>query len=59
MYETAQRLITLLRILQLGPPPFGALGDDAVLDAWFGKHSPLFHPDPDSPDPSLPAPASL
>jgi len=23
--------------------PFGALGDDAALDAWFGPRSPLFH----------------
>ncbi|MET9268139.1 hypothetical protein [Kribbella sp. NPDC003557] len=22
--------------------PFGALGDDAALDAWFGARSPLY-----------------
>ncbi|MET9315489.1 hypothetical protein ABZX12_27050 [Kribbella sp. NPDC003505] len=25
--------------------PFGALGDDAALDAWFGPRSPLFGSD--------------
>jgi hypothetical protein len=39
--ETTQRLLALLRILERAPAPFGALGDDAVLDAWFGHHSPL------------------
>ncbi len=42
MCETAQRLIALLRILERGPAPLGALGDDALLDAWFGSRSPLF-----------------
>jgi hypothetical protein len=43
MCETAQRLVALLRLLERGPAgPLGALGDDAVLDAWFGSRSPLF-----------------
>jgi hypothetical protein len=43
MCETAQRLVALLRILERGPAgPLGALGDDAVLDAWFGSRSPRF-----------------
>jgi hypothetical protein len=42
MCETAQRLVALLRILERGPAPLSALGDDAVLDAWFGSRSPLF-----------------
>jgi hypothetical protein len=41
MCETTQRLLALLRILERAPAPFGALGDDAVLDAWFGPRSPL------------------
>ena len=41
MCETTQRLVALLRILERAPAPFGALGDDAVLDAWFGPCSPL------------------
>jgi hypothetical protein len=41
MCETTQRLIALLRILERDPAPFGLLGDDAVLDAWFGSRSPL------------------
>ncbi len=39
--ETTQRLLALLRILERAPTPFGALGDDVVLDAWFGRHSPF------------------
>jgi hypothetical protein len=42
MGETARRLIQLLRILERDPVLFGALGDDALLDAWFGIRSPLF-----------------
>ncbi|TCO20470.1 hypothetical protein EV652_112216 [Kribbella steppae] len=42
--ETTQRLLALLRILEHAPAPFGALGDDAVLDAWFGPQSPLNAP---------------
>lgn len=41
MCETTQRLLALLRILERAPAPFGVLGDDAVLDAWFGPRSPL------------------
>jgi hypothetical protein len=41
MCETTQRLLALLRILEHAPAPFGALGDDAVLDAWFGPRSPF------------------
>jgi hypothetical protein len=44
MCETTQRLLALLRILERAPAPFGALGDDAVLDAWFGARSPLSQP---------------
>ncbi|MFI7065750.1 hypothetical protein ACIBL3_32460 [Kribbella sp. NPDC050124] len=40
--ETTQRLLALLRILESDPAPFGALGDDAVLDAWFGTRSPVW-----------------
>jgi hypothetical protein len=42
MSETAQRLILLLQILERDPVLFGALGDDALLGAWFGARSPLF-----------------
>ncbi|WP_165949472.1 hypothetical protein [Kribbella turkmenica] len=42
MCETTQRLLALLKLLEIAPTPFGALGDDAVLDAWFGACSPLF-----------------
>jgi len=42
MCETSQRLVALLRILERGPAPRGALGDDALLDEWFGNKSPLF-----------------
>jgi hypothetical protein len=38
--ETARRLIALLRILERGPTGHGIVGDDAVLDAWFGPRSP-------------------
>jgi hypothetical protein len=41
--EVARRLVALLRILERGTPEYGVLGDDAVLDAWFGVGSPL-HP---------------
>jgi hypothetical protein len=41
MCETTQRLLALLRIVERGPARFGVLGDDAVLDAWFGAHSRL------------------
>jgi hypothetical protein len=44
--ETTQRLLALLRILERGPAPFGALGDDAVLDAWFGAHSAVWQQTP-------------
>lgn len=40
--ETTQRLLVLLRIVERDPAPFGALGDDAVLDAWFGIRSPVW-----------------
>jgi hypothetical protein len=39
MCDTAQRLVALLRLLEREPAPFGVLGDDAVLDAWFGSDS--------------------
>jgi len=50
MCETTQRLLALLRILERAPAPFGALGDDAVLDAWFGPRSPLSQPQ-EAPEP--------
>ncbi|MEV0285939.1 MULTISPECIES: hypothetical protein [unclassified Kribbella] len=40
--ETTQRLLALLRIVERDAAPFGALGDDAVLDAWFGIRSPVW-----------------
>jgi hypothetical protein len=39
--EAARRLIALLRILEWGPSGYSVVGDDAVLDAWFGPRSPL------------------
>jgi hypothetical protein len=42
MCETTQRLLALLRLLERAPAPFGEVGEDAVLDAWFGARSPLF-----------------
>jgi len=42
MSETSRRLLALLRIVERQPAPFGVLGDDAVLDAWFGRRSPIF-----------------
>jgi hypothetical protein len=41
MCETTQRLLALLRIVERGPARFDVLGDDAVLDAWFGARSRL------------------
>ncbi|MEU4292812.1 hypothetical protein AB0E63_31705 [Kribbella sp. NPDC026596] len=59
MCATTQRLITLLRILEREPAPFGALGDDALLDAWFGTRSPLVgHPQRPEPHEDVPAPVS-
>ncbi|MEU4389532.1 hypothetical protein [Kribbella sp. NPDC023855] len=46
MGETARRLLAFLRIVERGPAPFGELGDDAVLDAWFGRQAPARTPDP-------------
>lgn len=43
--EVARRLIALLRMVERGPAPFGAVGDDAVLDAWFGVRSPVLAAD--------------
>lgn len=60
MCATTLRLITLLRIVEREPAPFGVLGDDALLDAWFGTRSPLAgqapRPDPleDAPQPVSP-----
>jgi hypothetical protein len=45
MSEAAQRLIALLRLLELSPSGYGVDGDDAVLDAWFGVRSPLLPSD--------------
>jgi hypothetical protein len=39
--EVARRLMALLRIVEQGPAPYGVLGDDALLDAWFGTGSPI------------------
>ena len=60
MCATTQRLITLLRILERDAAPFGILGDDAVLDAWFGTrsrlagHTPRPDPHQDVPEPVSP-----
>ena len=44
MCECCRRLLALLRMIECSTTPFGALGDDAALDAWFGPRSPLFGP---------------
>jgi hypothetical protein len=44
MCECCRRLLALLRMIERSAAPFGALGDDAALDAWFGPRSPLFGP---------------
>lgn len=49
MGETARRLLAFLRIVERGPTQFGELGDDAVLDAWFGPRAPTRTPDPETP----------
>ncbi|MEU4606408.1 hypothetical protein AB0F43_25745 [Kribbella sp. NPDC023972] len=49
--ETTQRLLALLRMLERGPAPFGAVGDDAVLDAWFGPRSPVWPHHREAPEP--------
>jgi hypothetical protein len=41
MCERCQRLVALMRLVERGPALFGALGDDAALDAWFGRWSRL------------------
>jgi hypothetical protein len=51
MCETTQRLLALLRMLERAPAPFGPLGDDAVLDAWFGPRSPLASQPREAPEP--------
>jgi hypothetical protein len=51
MCETTQRFLALLRMLERAPAPFGALGDDAVLDAWFGPRSPLAAQPQEAPEP--------
>lgn len=38
--ELALRLVALLRIAERGSPLFGVMGDDVVLDAWFGRRAP-------------------
>ncbi|TCO42352.1 hypothetical protein EV646_114176 [Kribbella antiqua] len=43
--EVARRLVILLRILERGPAPYGVLGEDAILDAWFGIRAPIL-PEP-------------
>jgi len=45
MCECCRRLRALLRMIERTAAPFGAVGDDAALDAWFGSRSPLFGPD--------------
>jgi hypothetical protein len=42
MCEGCRRLLALLRLVERGAGAFGALGDDAALDAWFGRRSPRF-----------------
>ena len=39
MCECCDRLLVLLRMLERGAGPFGVLGDDAALDAWFGTRA--------------------
>ncbi|GAB2642915.1 hypothetical protein [Kribbella swartbergensis] len=56
MCDTTQRLLALLRLLERAPAQFGALGDDAVLDAWFGPRSPVF---PQTSQTEAPAPLPL
>ncbi|HET6987184.1 MAG TPA: hypothetical protein VFI00_11240 [Kribbella sp.] len=58
MCETTQRLLALLRIVEQGPGRFDVLGDDALLDAWFGVRSRLAGPAPGEPhrDAAQPAP---
>jgi hypothetical protein len=56
MCDTTQRLLALLRLLERAPAPFGPLGDDAVLDAWFGPRSPVF---PHTSHQDAPAPLPL
>ncbi|MEU4193325.1 hypothetical protein AB0E69_15620 [Kribbella sp. NPDC026611] len=41
MCERCQRLLALMRMVERPAGPFGALGDDAALDAWFGRGSRL------------------
>lgn len=42
MCETYLRLLALCRMLEAPAPPFGPIGTDAALDAWFGARSPIF-----------------
>lgn len=56
MCETTQRLVALLRLLERAPAPFGELGDDAALDAWFGVRSPFFPQAAHQPDRREPLP---
>lgn len=51
MCECCRRLRALLQMIERTATPFGALGDDAALDAWFGPRSPLYGPELDPADP--------
>ncbi|MEU8226285.1 hypothetical protein [Kribbella sp. NPDC048915] len=53
MCDCCRRLLALLRLIEHGAVPCGVLGDDAVLDAWFGPRSPVF---PAGAHPAAPVP---
>lgn len=42
MCETYLRLLALCRMLEAPAAPFGTIGTDAALGAWFGARSPIF-----------------
>ncbi|MFF0269307.1 hypothetical protein [Kribbella sp. NPDC004536] len=42
MCETCARLLALRRLIERPAALFGTIGTDAVLDAWFGRRSPVF-----------------
>lgn len=42
MCETYLRLLALGRMIERRSAPFGTIGTDAALDAWFGASSPVF-----------------
>jgi hypothetical protein len=42
MCDCCRRLLALLRLIEHGAVPCSVVGDDAVLDAWFGPRSRVF-----------------